>query len=96
MTSWSVELLQALWEHKPESQVLTPGIIELELELVRPIEMRPDGFRHAASDEAAVLINALWHCEDSDLKNEIYQPNISLQKRSNLRKRQSSGETSTS
>jgi hypothetical protein len=58
----------------PESQVLTPGMTELELEFVRASEITPDGFRHAASGEAATLSSALWHCEDS-LKT-IYQPKI--------------------
>jgi len=68
MTSWSVELLQAPSEHRPESQVLIPGIIELEFEVMRAIEMSPDGFRQAASGEAAMLNSVFWHCEDSPLK----------------------------
>jgi len=51
----------------PESQVLTPGMTEVELEFVRASETRPDGFRHAASGETAVLSSALWHCEDSEV-----------------------------
>jgi hypothetical protein len=65
-TVWSVELLQAAWEHMPESQVLIPGITELVFEFVTTSEIIPDGFKHAALDEDAVFSNAVWHCEESD------------------------------
>lgn len=43
----------------PEIQVLTPGITELVAEFVTTSDISPDGFKHAALDEAAVLTNAL-------------------------------------
>lgn len=50
---------------------------------MRPSEIRPDGFRHAASGEAAVLISVRWHCEDSPLKI-IYVREIVILKRGKL------------
>jgi hypothetical protein len=45
--------------------------MELVAEFVTTSEISPDGFKHAALDEAAVLSSALWHCEESPLNTRI-------------------------
>lgn len=80
---------------KPEIQVLTPGIIELEFEFVITSEISPDGFKHAALDEVEMLSSALWHCEESPLNTKNISPVFPSKKIcSNVRC--SNGETSAS